>query len=80
MSTWKLHVHFATHWGEVVSHGLHIVASVPASSTEEYAARKHLAHRMVPWEELDERAGELTAIVDTVVAQVLAAVGERPSG
>ena len=23
MSTWKLRVHFATQWGEVVSHGLH---------------------------------------------------------
>ena len=80
MSTWKLRVHFATQWGELVSEGIHIVASVPASSTEEYAARKHLAHRMVLWEELDERAGELTAIVETVVAEVLAAVGGKPSG
>ena len=35
---------------------------------------------MMPWEELDERASELTEIVDAVVAKVLAAVGERPPG
>ena len=76
----RVRVRFAMRTGKDANDGLWITAGVPARSGEELEGQKNVGGRMVPWHELDARAGELTGIVDAVVAEVLAAVGVKPSG
>lgn len=55
--------------------GLAIVACIAARSPEELA--KQFVSEIIPWEDLDARAGELVGIVDRLVAEVETRFGLR---
>jgi hypothetical protein len=82
-----LHVRFMTQWGgtpqrrlgvttmEYESPGLLIRAAFVVLTPGELAAQGSYCEMMVPWEELDAKAGDLVGIVDAVVAAAERAVG-----
>lgn len=83
----KLYVRFMTQWGGTPeqrtgvtvdrydSPGLLIRAAFASRNNVELAAQGTNCERMVPWDELDARAGALIGLVDECVAAAEAAVG-----
>ncbi|MGD0333927.1 MAG: hypothetical protein ABSA90_11820 [Xanthobacteraceae bacterium] len=79
LSPRKLFIRFNMQWNGTLargydSPGLLIGARIAAHNNTELEAQEGNCDRMVPWEELDTRAGELVALVDECVAAVYAAV------
>lgn len=55
-----------TAWGQ--GEGLAVQARIPGRCEAELVAQEGLGTRLVPWAELDSRAGELPGLVDEVWA------------
>jgi hypothetical protein len=78
LSTRKLRVRFLFAYGNDDS-CLTMVAHIAAHNAAELEAQAGKGVRRVPWAELDERANELEALVDEIVAEIDASVNITPS-
>jgi hypothetical protein len=83
----QIYIRFMTQWGGTPekrtgvticpyeSPGLLIRAAFASRNNQELKAQGSNCEVVIPWEDLDARAGELTGIVDRVVAAAEAAIG-----
>src|SRR5690606_794045 len=65
-----------TQWGE--GEGLTVQARIAGRCESELVAQEGLGGRVIPWAELDRRAGELSGLVDAAVDEIEAAVAAAP--
>lgn len=72
----KVRVRLLTQWGE--GEGLTVQARIAGRGEAEILAQEGLGVRVIPWAELDRRAGELPALVDAAVEEIGAAVAAAP--
>lgn len=67
-----MRVRLMTHWGDYRG-GLTIAVSIAVRAPAEaeiFNAGKNMVTRVVPWDDLDARAGELVALIDECVREV----------
>jgi len=76
-STRRLRVRLITDFADVRD-GLVIKATIAAKTGPELEAMQGRGLRVVPWAELDARAGELVTLVDDAVADIEAAISAAP--
>lgn len=72
----KVRVRLLTQWGE--GEGLTVQARIAGRCEAELIAQEGLGVRVIPWAELDRRAGELPGLVDAAVDEIAAAVAAAP--
>lgn len=75
----KPRIRVTPYYGDGPLAGLHILAVIAPAHSGELRAQLGKGYRLVPWAELDDRTGELSGLVEEVVAEVTAAVaGAEP--
>jgi hypothetical protein len=77
MSERPVRVRIMTIFGDTRS-GLTIHAGIASRTPAELRAQQGLGTRIIPWDELDSRAGEIVGLVDAVVGEVTLAVQNAP--
>ncbi|OHB28624.1 MAG: hypothetical protein A2790_08670 [Phenylobacterium sp. RIFCSPHIGHO2_01_FULL_69_31] len=73
----KMRVRLLTQWGE--GEGLTVQARIAGRCESELVAQEGLGVRVIPWAELDRRAGELPGLVDAAVEEIETAVAAAPA-